>query len=764
MKTSVQPFAGTRMFFSIVFATMLAGFVSAFQAQTIATATATTTVTAVTTATTAAFAGDVAVVELPKLEVRGERILPQPEKFWNYSRYQNIEVLSDMTTGRTRNFIRYFGEYLNVINTIFPQTKLNTMLPLKIILCGRESTFRQFGNQRSNSMVVYRNFEQIVFVIYTNYDPFPHREDKIKVITLPDDWDYKTGLLVSEPDAEQNYEAMDARANATMNGISPYRSIAVLLMPSIALNTPVLGLPTNKSNVSTGKPQQPVVAGTGTTNAGTGANASAGAGATIVTSATSTTGATFRYTLKTNNEIAMPYDIGSYSGASSFYFSRSPGFAGPRFGGGGWAGRGMGGGYGGFSGYPTSPGFVNYSGSVSFDSTDYALRLLQDRIASFYFETFRGRGMPAWYESALRQIWRDVDIWNKNVFVAKNVAGIIAMSNHTPLPMEQIFEDGRTASGGASSPGGSRATTRMSGWRNPWNWNSQCYAFVHYCLYKHRTKLQQGFVKFLDAACRGPVDEAFFKECFNMSYKQMENALSAYSNYVDYDTPWYKFIDDPWPKNVVVRSATEAEVGRIKGETLAMAGNKFAAQQELIAPYIRKNTDAELLGALGLHLLANDNPEKARKLLEAAFDGGDNRARVCIALSNLRMASALVEEKKLHGDDAKLTAGEVNAALRPLSVALEQKPVLSAAYLLLADIWQNSAAAPTAEQFNKLVAGVRVFPYNMELIYRITNLMADTGRAKEAAAVAEQGLRLSRTPQDKRRFAALQARLDGTPR
>jgi len=646
---------------------MLAGFVSASQAQ--------TTAAAVTTGT-AQNKDNGNVVQLPTLEVRGVRILPPPDRSWSYSRYQNFEVLSDMSSWGTRSFIRNFGQYMNVMNTIFPQTKLNTMLPLKIILCGNWATFTQFGGQWGNPMVVYRNFEQIVFVVYTDYDwRDDNRNAKIKVVTLPDEWDYDTGLLVSEPDAQQNYNAMDATANTSMDGKSPYGGIAALLMPRIT-NAPLVGISPDKLG----------------NNAGAGL---ANAGADLTNSSA---GPAPRYTLKSDNEVVNADD--GYS----------------------------------FSGFPS-------------DRVDMSLRLMQDRLTSFYFENFKAQGMPAWYESALRQIWGKMNIWKKDVFVARDVSLITWMNHRTPLPMERIFEDRQL---------GGRPVSR---WSNPWNWDIQCYAFVHYCLYKHRTKLREGFVKFLAAACRGPVDETIFKQCFNMSYKDMENALWGYSNYTDYDAPWYKFIDDPWPKDVIVRQATEAEVGRIKGETFALAGNKFAAQQELLAPYIRKNTDPQLLGALGLLLLANENPEKARKVLEAAFEGGDTRARVCIALANLRMASALMEEKKLHGEDAKLTADEVNAVMRPLNIALQQKPVLSAAYLLLADVWKNSAAAPTTEQFNVLFAGVRVFPYNMELIYRITNLMADNGRRAEAAGIAEQGLRLSRSSQDKRRFAALQEEL-----
>ena len=727
MKTSVVSTAGARMFFSIVAATLLAGFVFAFasvsQAKTKAPATVKVSGTAIDP-----------VIELPKLEVRGERIIPQPEKFWNYSRFQNLEVLSDMGKMRTRSFIRQLGRYLNMIGSIFPPVKLNTVLPVKIILCEKARTFSQFGNltsRWSSPMLVFRTYEQIVLVINTEYDPYFLMRGKMPELGLPDDWDSITGLLVAEAGAKQEYDAMDANANASMAGQSSYGGIMSMVAPGVV-----------------------------------------GAPAAV-------TGTTFRYTVKSGQEAVDPKDFGSWEdrwgvawgGAWDDGWGRGAGWAG------GWDGMRGGGmgafrdasmpgyerGFSGFSpGYARNPGFnrssefsnhsgFNYGNTFSlppFDSTGYALRLARDRFTGYYFEAFRAQGIPAWYESAMRQAWRSTHIWSKYIYAGQDITSITAMRKRAPLPMARIFE---------RAP---RDTAGDADLKNPWDWNTQSYAFVHYCLYRSFSKLRQGFAKFLDAACRGPVNETLFKECFKMSYADMEKALSAYAKRTYFNCGWYIFDDDPYPWDVIVRPATEAEIGRIKGEALMMAGKKFAAQQEFLGPYTRKTTDAQFLGAFGLHLLGNNNPEKARKLLEAAHDGGDSRARVCIALANLRMATALLEERKLHGDNAKLDAAETVAVLRPLSIALNQKPVLSAAYLLLAEVWKNSSVTPTPAQFNVIANGCRAFPYNMELIYRYTSLMADHGNKTEANAIAEQGLRLSRTVQDKRRFVALQARFN----
>lgn len=567
------------------------------------------------------------IVILPKLEVLGERIFPPPETFWTYSRYQNFEVLADLSVGNTKKFVRYFGEFVNTMQAIYPPLRSTSSIPFKIILTDRNSVFRQFSNTWFSTMRTYRDSEQVVFII--NLDGDMRRDYESPLMVMPDYWDGATGLLAREPDASSSYAEMDPSVNVGMDAHAPRFSSF----------------------------------GFGPTHAG-----------------------------------------------------RS--FFGPKI----------------------------YTES---DPMGRALRQLQNAYMQVYFDKLEDMKLPRWFEFALRRLLSDVEIWKKNAFVGKDTSSFQWMYRYEPLPMAQIFGDERPAGAGRS---GILDMGRRS---------SQSYAFVHYCLYRRGSKLKEGFARFLAAACSGPVDEALFKQCFGMSYRQMEWALKSYAGYADMRMSWYKFKDDPYPAkdDVFARAATEAEVGRMKGETFLLLGNKFAAQRELFAPYIRKKADAELLGALGLHLMANGNPEKARRLLDIAFENGVTRARVCLALANLRMAAAQNEQKKAHGSDAKLTVAEMESVLRPLSTALGQRPVQPAAYLLLSEAWNRSAVPPKAVHLSMLSDGCRMFPTNLELLFRTATVQAENGFKTDARKLVEQGIRISKTTRDRDRFEALGTRI-----
>ena len=66
------------------------------------------------------------VVELPALTVTAKRELPPPEMGWNYARFLNFEVLSELTERQTKDFIYYFGQYVNILTAIMPPTEIRT--------------------------------------------------------------------------------------------------------------------------------------------------------------------------------------------------------------------------------------------------------------------------------------------------------------------------------------------------------------------------------------------------------------------------------------------------------------------------------------------------------------------------------------------------------------------------------------------------------------------------------------------------------------
>src|SRR5688572_24060479 len=114
-------------------------------------------------------------------------------------------------------------------------------------------------------------------------------------------------------------------------------------------------------------------------------------------------------------------------------------------------------------------------------------------------------------------------------------------------------------------------------------WAKQAYAFVHMCLYGYKGKYQKQFATFLQRSTREPVTEEMFKECFNMTYSKMLMEIRSYCDFTVYESKYYKSKEDVIipPPPLDLRDATQAEIGRIKGEAMLLAGHSKPARAEL---------------------------------------------------------------------------------------------------------------------------------------------------------------------------------------
>ncbi|MCX6954538.1 MAG: hypothetical protein NTV51_20485 [Verrucomicrobia bacterium] len=176
-------------------------------------------------------------------------------------------------------------------------------------------------------------------------------------------------------------------------------------------------------------------------------------------------------------------------------------------------------------------------------------------------------------------------------------------------------------------------------------WAKQCYAFVHMCIYGRGKRYQKPFTTFLARLAKEPPSEELFKECFKMDYKKMLLELSGYISFTDAQHQEYTLkgagLGDGPP--LELREATQAEVGRIKGEALALAGHNAKARLELSAPYHRGERDPRLLAALGLFDQANGEEARGRKFIEAATTAKVTRPRAYLELARYRYADALAK-------------------------------------------------------------------------------------------------------------------------
>ncbi|AWI10245.1 hypothetical protein [Ereboglobus luteus] len=455
---------------------------------------------------------------------------------------------------------------------------------------------------------------------------------------------------------------------------------------------------------------------------------------------------------------------------------------------------------------------IDFSANEIFDNIE-GTTLLVDPYKEFYRQYTRflmrranGNPIPPWLESGLAQLFSTVDVDKKSVEFARLTEdfnrGIFTADDTQDKSVEYVgyvlnpytgnsnfdwlhqsrYDDGfapHTPVGVRSAPlreaPADSPEKKPALWIFPLQglfdpksrhynnhyWNQECFAFVHMCLYGAQKKYQRAFVEFARLACARPVTEADFKKCFGRSYAQMTTLLRRYVSMPNHQVVTLKSKRGsppiPRPQPVALRDATDAEVGRIKGETLRLAGYAGDSRDTLIAPYIRKNADAALLASLGLLETLEGRKERARKFLEAAAREKAVRPRAYLELARLRHADALAAPKANNG--LKFDAAQTAAILDPLMIARSQPPAMPEVYLLIADTWRRSAQNPTPEQLNVLLEGTVRCPRNAEILLQTAELLAQNGDEKMAARLVNLGIASSRNNATRKQFEDLREKL-----
>jgi hypothetical protein len=289
-------------------------------------------------------------------------------------------------------------------------------------------------------------------------------------------------------------------------------------------------------------------------------------------------------------------------------------------------------------------------------------------------------------------------------------------------------------------------------------WAKQAYAFVHLCLYGHKRTLQKPFGQFLKRLGSEPPSEALFKECFGKSYNDMLLLLRGYVNTTTFEfyTAEVKPGQELRGTAPEFREATQAEIGRIKGDALLLAGRKEQAHAEYLNAYLRGERDARLLAALGLSESSVGETARARKFLEAAAKQGVAHPAAHIELARLRLAEAVAAP----GGKDGISAQQLANVLDPLFTARKQAPPLRDTYETIGEAWSRSAVPPKADNLSVLDEGAQLFPRDAALIYSAASVNAKFGFHEKAAALAKFGL-LSATDADTKK--RLQALLDTLP-
>jgi hypothetical protein len=295
-------------------------------------------------------------------------------------------------------------------------------------------------------------------------------------------------------------------------------------------------------------------------------------------------------------------------------------------------------------------------------------------------------------------------------------------------------------------------------------WAKQAYAFVHLCLYGENERYKPAFETFIKRLETEPLSEALFKECFKMSYKDMLMALRGYIGYTFHKSVTHKRKAGS-PKlggePVVMREATQAEIGRIKGDAQRLAGRTNDALTSYHDAYARGERAPMLLAAYGAAASETGQNDRALPLLEAAAKApGTRRPSVYMELGRQRLVAAKAKPAAANG---RLDDAQVAAVMEPLIKARLIRTPLPGTYETIAETWLHAATPPKIENFGLLGEGLRLFPRDLVLIHRIAELYQQIGQAGAANKLAQVGLHFSTDAADRARFEKLLASLPPPP-
>lgn len=293
-------------------------------------------------------------------------------------------------------------------------------------------------------------------------------------------------------------------------------------------------------------------------------------------------------------------------------------------------------------------------------------------------------------------------------------------------------------------------------------WAKQSYAFVHLCMFGAGGKYKAPLAKLLMRSVREPITEPVFKEVFGKTFKQMGLELRGYIQFTDYQVFEYRAKKGEKltiPHELVLREATPSEIGLVKGKAFELAGHADRAKTEYIAPYIRGERDPQLLAQLGLFERDGGRDDRARKFLTAATAAKTTEPDAYLALARYQFADAVAAA----GGKGLFTSDQATAIIKLLHRAMTLPPANPANFELLAETMLRSPDAPTRDQIAPLVAGVRMFPSKLKLVYATAVLCARGGVMDAAHSLVDHGLKVAPDANTRAAFAAVKKDLPPEP-
>lgn len=380
--------------------------------------------------------------------------------------------------------------------------------------------------------------------------------------------------------------------------------------------------------------------------------------------------------------------------------------------------------------------------------------------------------LPAWFEEGIMRIVADIEYEDTFIDVGRAERFLVyfqsddVASEGPPrvfLPFGEFLMLAR-ASNDVAATNTDPASVELETSNIRQNWANQAHAFVHMCLFGEGGKWRKPLAKFLTRTEKEPVSEALFQECFGMGYRKMGTHLRSYIDMTAHELKQYKAKKgrglQPVPP-VALREATQAEIGRIKGQALLLAGANQQARSAMITPYMRGEKDADLLAALGEIEELDGKAERAAKFFDAAVAGKTRDPHAYLAVARSRYTAASVSPA---GSDGRFSSEQTAGIVNLLMTANTLHPALLATSELLVDTFARSSVDPTQEQVTLLIRAAVRHPGQLKLVYAAAAFSLQANLAAEARSLIDHGLKYAPDAATRANFEALRRRSEAGSR
>lgn len=302
-------------------------------------------------------------------------------------------------------------------------------------------------------------------------------------------------------------------------------------------------------------------------------------------------------------------------------------------------------------------------------------------------------------------------------------------------------------------------------------WQAQAALLVRWGIGGRGSPRRAALWKFAARAAAEEVTETLFQECFGLDFATAQPQLAGHLTGATRERLTLRPAQRPRLPDYPLRTATETEIARIKGDwerlEIGFVKAQFPAltqkyldqaRRTLMRAYAGGSRDPRLLAVIGLCEVDAGNDVGAREFLEAAAAQPKAlRPRAWFELARLRFAALRAQSV---GAEFRLTIDQASAVFTPLLATRGRDPPLAEVYDLIAEVWAGCAQAPTRTQLAVLEEGVRIFPRRTELVYRTAELNVRHGFTDTARWLITLGLTLAPDAAVRARFEKLQARVN----